>query len=102
MPMQFWASCWKYTSLLKKLTHKSRNSDDRLPFSPANPSRWSMSEIAWLHQLSVHGKRPGRTFSNYWQLLQLRVLSLSLDKDGDVGVGVFPEGEEILIGGAGL
>ncbi len=27
-----------------------------------------------------------------------RVLGLGLFKDGDVGVGVFPEGEEILVG----
>ena len=32
-------------------------------------------------------------------LLQLRVLRLGLLQDGDVGVGVFPEGEEIFIGG---
>jgi hypothetical protein len=35
-------------------------------------------------------------------LLQLRVLRFGLLQDGDVGVGVFPEGEEILIGGAGF
>ena len=33
------------------------------------------------------------------KLLQLDVLRLGLLQDGDVGVGVFPEGEEILIGG---
>jgi hypothetical protein len=31
--------------------------------------------------------------------LQLRGLRFSLLQDGDVGVGVFPEGEEILVGG---
>jgi|SRR5437588_12688645 len=31
--------------------------------------------------------------------LHLRVLRLSFLKDGDVGVGVFPEREEILVGG---
>ena len=31
--------------------------------------------------------------------LQLRVLGLGLPQDGDVGVGVLPESEEILIGG---
>jgi hypothetical protein len=36
------------------------------------------------------------------QLLQLRVLRLGLLQDGDVGVGVFPERKEILIGGAGF
>ena len=30
--------------------------------------------------------------------LQLRVLRFGLLQDGDVGIGVFPEGEEILIG----
>jgi hypothetical protein len=34
-------------------------------------------------------------------LLQLRVLRLGLLEDGDVGVGVLPEGEEVVIGGAG-
>ena len=29
--------------------------------------------------------------------LQLRVLRLGLLQDGDVGVGVFPEGEEVLM-----
>ena len=33
------------------------------------------------------------------KLLQLRVLCFGFLQDGDVGVGVFPEGEEILIGG---
>ena len=32
-----------------------------------------------------------------WLLLQLSVLSFGLLVDGDVGVGVFPEGEEVLI-----
>ena len=36
------------------------------------------------------------------KLLQLRVLRLGFLQDGDVGVGVFPEGEEVLIGSLGL
>ena len=32
-------------------------------------------------------------------LLQLRVLRLSFFEDGDVGIGVFPEGEEVFVGG---
>src|SRR5262249_32881032 len=36
------------------------------------------------------------------QLLQLRVLRLGLLQDRDVGVGVFPKGEEILIRSAGF
>jgi len=35
-------------------------------------------------------------------LVQLRVLRLGFDEDGDAGIGVFPEGEEILIGGFGF
>ena len=35
-------------------------------------------------------------------LLQPRVFRLGLLQDGDVGVGVFPEREEILIGGFGF
>jgi len=41
-----------------------------------------------------------RRFLN--KLLQLCVLRLGLLQDGDVGVGVFPEGEEIIVGGAGF
>jgi hypothetical protein len=33
-----------------------------------------------------------------FQLLQLRVLRLGFLQDGNVGVGVFPEGEEIFVG----
>jgi hypothetical protein len=33
------------------------------------------------------------------ELLQLRVLRFRFFQDGYVGVGVFPEGEEILVGG---
>jgi hypothetical protein len=32
-------------------------------------------------------------------LLQLRVLRFGFLQDGDVGVDVFPEGEEVLVGG---
>lgn len=32
--------------------------------------------------------------------MQLRVLYFSFFEDGDIGVGAFPEGEEILVGGA--
>jgi hypothetical protein len=35
-------------------------------------------------------------------LFQLCVFRLGFLQDGDVGVGVFPEGEEILVGGAGF
>ena len=35
-------------------------------------------------------------------LLQSRILALRLDEDWHVGVGVFPEGEEVLVGLAGL
>lgn len=35
-------------------------------------------------------------------LLKFCVLRFSLLKDGDVGIGVFPEREEVLIRGAGF
>ena len=40
--------------------------------------------------------------SERWGLFQLCVLRLGFLQDGNVGVGVFPEREEILIGGSGL
>ena len=36
------------------------------------------------------------------QLSQLAVLGLSFQEDGDIRVGIFPQGEEILVGAAGL
>ena len=36
---------------------------------------------------------------NFWPLLQLRVLDLGLLQDRDVGIGVFPESEEIFVAG---
>ena len=50
---------------------------------------------------------PNKTFTRQEEpsqkiLLQLGVLRLGFLQDGDVGVGVFPEGEEVLVGGAGL
>jgi hypothetical protein len=36
------------------------------------------------------------------QLLQLREFLFGLPENKDVGIGVFPEGEEVLIGGAGF
>jgi hypothetical protein len=35
-------------------------------------------------------------------LAATRVLRLRLLQDGDVGIGVFPEGEEVLVSGAGF
>src|ERR1700693_5165325 len=40
-----------------------------------------------------------RQKEGFFLLLQLRVLGLGLLQDGDAGVGVFPEGEEIFVGG---
>src|SRR5712691_7432948 len=36
------------------------------------------------------------------ELLQLCVLRLGLLQDGNVGIGVFPESEEVLVSGAAL
>ena len=45
---------------------------------------------------------PKNSTQNERALFQLRVLDLGLLQDGDVGVGVLPECEEVLIGRAGL
>jgi hypothetical protein len=36
------------------------------------------------------------------RLLQLGVFGFCSDEDGDIGVGIFPEREEIVVGGASL
>jgi hypothetical protein len=38
---------------------------------------------------------------NDGKLLQLGVFGFSGDEDGNVGVGIFPQREEILMGGSG-
>src|ERR1700730_11578489 len=55
---------------------------------------------ACLRQQSVNSGRRGRTVSCDRQLLQLLVLRLGLLQGGDVGVGGFPEAEEVLVGSA--
>jgi hypothetical protein len=57
-------------------------------------------ENAWLHQLRISApQRTGmcRPAAIVDRLLQLRVLCLGFLEDGDVGVGVFPEHEEVLV-----
>jgi len=39
---------------------------------------------------------PARESTTRPFLLQLRILRLGFFEDGDVGIGVFPEGEELL------
>jgi hypothetical protein len=46
---------------------------------------------------SLNRERLWKDGSCHRQLLQLGVLGLGFFQDRDVGVGVFPEGEEILI-----
>src|ERR1019366_1626776 len=57
--------------------------------------KFSVSEIALITTTIARLSQQAGLF----RLLQLRVLRLGLLQDGDVGVGVFPEGEEIFVGG---
>src|ERR1700730_3256786 len=59
------------------------------------PIIWGAS-VPWRDHVMSHtaGESTERRKS-----LQFRVLRLGLLQDGDVGVGVFPEGEEIFVGG---
>jgi hypothetical protein len=60
-----------------------------------SPEVATLTRNAWAPRADVRSEVPRA-------LLQLRVLGLGLPQDGDVGVGVFPKGEEIFVGGAGL
>jgi hypothetical protein len=53
---------------------------------------WSGRRVEYLPRLNGYAL----------ELLQICGFRLGFLQDGDVGVGVFPEGEEILIGGAGF
>jgi len=62
-------------------------------------SQWPRATLGWeVHaaQAVLEARAGARG------LFQLCVLRLGLLEDGNVGVGVFPEREEILIGGAGV
>ena len=45
----------------------------------------------------ISNPRKAREESRFCKLLQLGVLSFGLLKNGHVGVGVFPQGEEVLV-----
>jgi len=49
--------------------------------------------------LSNYGSASGTRYSAPDGLLQLRVLRFGLLQDGNVGIGVFPKGKEIFVGG---
>ena len=60
---------------------------------------------AWLQQVENYSaRRTGRWFSGEspMPLLQLRVFRLGFLQDGNVGVGVFPKGKEVLVGRLGF
>ena len=74
----------------------------RNPFEPLGPKCLFTPVIVpancrLLDSLVNSGQR-GRTVSRYQRLLKFRVLGFRLLQDGNVGVGVFPEGEEVLVG----
>jgi hypothetical protein len=61
-----------------------------------------MGSLPWLLLAAgLVARLEAAPFQSVVRLLQLRVLGLGLLQDGDVGVGVFPEGEEISVGGKG-
>ena len=66
-----------------------------LKFSPDEV----MKSVGLRQLMRCDSERGRLTTSFSWELLQPGVLRLGLLQDGDVGVGVFPEGEEILVGG---
>jgi hypothetical protein len=55
--------------------------------------------VSRLRQLSIITERRGKNVFLPLELVQLCVLRLGFVEDGDVRVGVFPEGEEVLVGG---
>ena len=58
-----------------------------------------LAEHCSLYGLSPSGGATCTVAGNQKGLLQLRVLGFGLLEDGDVWIGVFPESEEVFIGG---
>ena len=76
-------------------SHAKVYPDCRMTQSGSNSDRAVSRQTVQLVHRADRGEITAQTDK---QLLQLHVLRLGLLQDGDVGVGVFPEGEEILIG----
>ncbi len=76
----------------------------RFAARPDNPSRSIGITVAASEQTAQARVNPGsrQLGAMRQKSLQLRVLRLGVLQDGDFGIGVFPEGEEILVSGAGL
>jgi hypothetical protein len=52
-----------------------------------------------LRQSSIITQRGGKNVFLPLELVQLCILRLGFVQDGDVRVGVFPEGKEVVVGG---
>jgi hypothetical protein len=68
----------------------------------SNAITWQPAQYAVNYPLDRSLVLPTLTRSDHLSSLQLRILSINLLQDGYVGVGVFPESEEILISGLGF
>ena len=64
----------------------------------AGVSKWISLSAEFLGQSLLKERAP----SGLFRLLQLHILRFGFFQDGDVGVGVFPDCEEIFVGGAGF
>ena len=59
--------------------------------------RCAKREIRLTEVVAVRGRTGSDAEFGRRALLQLRVLRLGFFQDGDIGVGVFPEREEVLV-----
>ena len=62
----------------------------------------SVHKSCRLRQSSVNGSTMWRHYFVYPLLSQLCVLCFGLFQDGNIGIGVFPQSEEIVVGSASL
>jgi hypothetical protein len=74
------------------LSRKELSSSASCRFSPAHRKRLTATVVA----------KQQLTRQDFFQLLQVRVLGFRLLPGWDVGISIFPEGEKVLIRGAGL
>jgi hypothetical protein len=89
----------KSTSGLRHGSGRVRDVGDRGGTTPADLRSSGVQVGVELRALAALARAGARVAGG---LLQLRVLRLGLFQDGDVGVGVFPQGQEILVSSAGL
>jgi hypothetical protein len=97
------ASCGRRRSTRESEDPRTRLTGSTLSVRPFDrcsfPNNVLVRRLLWTCHFGTDHRRKREGGFLLPPLLQLRVLRFGLLQDGDVKVGVFPEGDEIFVGG---